>query len=250
MDRDEKGKPLTRPKVFDIDLSVCMQCGICVEVCPFESIKMDCDFEYAKYDRFEPFVARLSDLLKPNEYYQKIKPNEAAVVDAKLKADAEKKAAKKAASAVAPKPVAPPSAKLPSDVLTDVEKAAWLKAYQEPLGIGPITWPPVPAAKKAASPVVAATTPVETSAAAGGDWPWHDQSLDLKQRLELARDRSLADKLMAAMAQTDCHACGYDCRGYADAIAAGGNADLTLCVPGEEETTAMLEKLLKEAGKT
>jgi NADH-quinone oxidoreductase subunit I len=113
MDRDEKGKPLQRPKVFDIDISVCMQCQICVEVCPFESIKMDNDYEQSQYGRFGELVMRLPDLLKSNEYYHKIKPTEAAAVDAKLKEEAEAKAAKKAAAAAAakaaaPKPPAPP----------------------------------------------------------------------------------------------------------------------------------------------
>jgi sulfite reductase (NADPH) flavoprotein alpha-component len=54
---------------------------------------------------------------------------------------------------------------------------------------------------------------------------------------------------MAAMAQTDCHACGYDCRGYADAIATGAESDLSLCLPGEAETVNMLKKLMEEAGK-
>jgi len=51
------------------------------------------------------------------------------------------------------------------------------------------------------------------------------------------------------MAQTDCRACGYDCRGYADAVAGGAEKDLSLCLPGEVETQQMLEKLMKEAGK-
>ena len=38
---DYMGKPQFYPKVFDIDISVCMSCQICVEVCPFEAIKMD-----------------------------------------------------------------------------------------------------------------------------------------------------------------------------------------------------------------
>ena len=120
MDRDEKGKPLQRPKVFDIDISVCMQCQICVEVCPFESIKMDNDYEKSQYGRFKELVLRLPDLLKSNEYYHKIKPTEATQVDAKLKAEAEEKAAKKAAAAAAaaakaaaaaaaPKPSPPPA---------------------------------------------------------------------------------------------------------------------------------------------
>src|SRR5437867_2254391 len=104
MDRDEKGKPLQRPKVFDIDISVCMQCQICVEVCPFDAIKMDNDYEKSQYGRFGDLVERLPDLLKSNEYYNKIKPTEAKAVDAKLKADAAKKAKK---AAPAPKPAAP-----------------------------------------------------------------------------------------------------------------------------------------------
>src|SRR5208283_2502170 len=105
MDRDEKGKPKQRPKVFDIDLSVCMQCQICVEVCPFEAIKMDNDYEKSQYGRFDELVDHLPELLKSNEYYNKIKPTEATAVDAKLKLEKEKKA-KKAAPAAA-KPAAP-----------------------------------------------------------------------------------------------------------------------------------------------
>jgi sulfite reductase (NADPH) flavoprotein alpha-component len=51
------------------------------------------------------------------------------------------------------------------------------------------------------------------------------------------------------MAQTDCGACGWDCEGYAHAIATGETADITLCVPGEEETLDMLKQLMTEAGK-
>ena len=35
---DYMGKPQFYPKTFDIDISVCMSCQICVEVCPFEAI--------------------------------------------------------------------------------------------------------------------------------------------------------------------------------------------------------------------
>ncbi len=46
------GKPQFYPARFDIDISVCMSCQICVEVCPFEAIKMDTEFELATDDRF------------------------------------------------------------------------------------------------------------------------------------------------------------------------------------------------------
>jgi sulfite reductase (NADPH) flavoprotein alpha-component len=65
--------------------------------------------------------------------------------------------------------------------------------------------------------------------------------------MKMAVAGSLKDKLFAAMAQTDCTACGWDCEGYAAAIASGETSDLTLCVPGEEETESMLKKLMAEA---
>jgi NADH-quinone oxidoreductase subunit I len=110
MDRDEKGKPKQRPRIFDIDISVCMQCQICVEVCPFEAIKMDVDFEKARYDRFDDLMEHLDNLLKPNSYYHKIHPTEATTVDARLEEERKKKAAKKAAAAA---PAAKPAAAAP-----------------------------------------------------------------------------------------------------------------------------------------
>jgi len=35
---------------FDIDFSLCMYCGICVEVCPFDALYWSPEFEYAEYD--------------------------------------------------------------------------------------------------------------------------------------------------------------------------------------------------------
>jgi NADH-quinone oxidoreductase subunit I len=246
MDRDEKGKPQQRPKVFDIDISVCMQCQICVEVCPFEAIKMDNDYEKSKYGRFEDLVERLPDLLKPNEYYHKVKPTEATAVDAKLKTEAEKKAKKVAPAAKPAAPAAKPAAPagriaIPEDAPFTPEQREWLGKF---LTTAPVGTAPAPAKPAAEAPAEA--TPAEAPA---GDWPWHDPGLAMPQRMDLAKDKSFADKLMAAMAQTDCHACGYDCRGYADAIASGAEKDLSLCLPGEAETENELKELMKEAGK-
>jgi NADH-quinone oxidoreductase subunit I len=100
------GKPQFYPKVFDIDISVCMSCQICVEVCPFEAIKMDKDFELSKRERFDSLLLRREQLSKSNEYYHKIHPIEAAAVDKNLAdaaaaAEAKKKAAAEAAAKVA-----------------------------------------------------------------------------------------------------------------------------------------------------
>ncbi|HUJ11103.1 MAG TPA: 4Fe-4S dicluster domain-containing protein [Verrucomicrobiae bacterium] len=264
MDRDEKGKPQQRPKVFDLDISVCMQCQICVEVCPFDAIKMDNDYEKAQYGRFTELVERLPDLLKSNGYYHKIKPTEATAVDARLKEAAEKKA-KKAAPAAKPAPAAgtaaatktPATAKtapaatakakieIPPDAPFTPEQREWLGKFLSTVSVGAA---PAPASSKAPA-AAALATDVAATAVPTADAPWHDPALGIQQRLDLAKSKPLADKLMAAMAQTDCHACGYDCRGYADAIASGAEEDLSLCLPGEAETQQMLEKLTKEAGK-
>ena len=84
--RDERGKLVKHPRVFDIDLSICMNCGICAEVCPFDSIKMDAVYELAAPDRFAPLVCHKHQLAKSNDYYHSIKPTEAAAVDAALAA--------------------------------------------------------------------------------------------------------------------------------------------------------------------
>ena len=106
--RDEKGKPQKHPQVFDIDISVCMSCQICVEVCPFDAIKMDQVFELSRFDRFDSLLLKKPDLARSNEYYHSIHPTEASEVDARLaeeKAKAEAaKAAKAAAAAASPAP--------------------------------------------------------------------------------------------------------------------------------------------------
>jgi NADH-quinone oxidoreductase subunit I len=113
---DYVGKLQFQPKIFDIDISVCMSCQICVEVCPFEAIKMDVEYELSTHDRFAQLLLHKNQLAKPNEYYEKIHPSEAAEVDARLlaekvkaeakaKADAEAKAAAAAKAATAAKTV-------------------------------------------------------------------------------------------------------------------------------------------------
>lgn len=35
---------------FDVDFSLCLYCGICVEVCPFDALEWSTEFEYAELD--------------------------------------------------------------------------------------------------------------------------------------------------------------------------------------------------------
>ena len=65
--------------------------------------------------------------------------------------------------------------------------------------------------------------------------------------MDLAQSGTLKDKLFAAMAQTDCTACGWDCEGYAAALASGETKDITLCVPGEQETESKINHLIESS---
>jgi NADH-quinone oxidoreductase subunit I len=95
--RDEQDRPLKAhgrayPNTFDIDTSICMSCRICVDVCPFDAIEMDNQYEMAAGERAKGMLFTKDALLKSNEYFQRIKPTEAAVVDQRLAAKSAKKA--------------------------------------------------------------------------------------------------------------------------------------------------------------
>jgi NADH-quinone oxidoreductase subunit I len=102
LERDKQGKPQKYPRVFDIDISVCMSCQICVEVCPFDAIKMDTEYELSCSNRFGGLLLHKSDLAKSNQYYHRIHAVEAREADARLKEERARAAAKS-------KPAKPPA---------------------------------------------------------------------------------------------------------------------------------------------
>lgn len=79
---------------------------------------------------------------------------------------------------------------------------------------------------------------------AAQDFPWHDPTLALDERMQLAEGRPFERRLMAAMGQLDCGQCGYLCRTYAEAIARSEEKSLSKCVPGGRETQRMLKQLI------
>jgi hypothetical protein len=109
----------------------------------------------------------------------------------------------------------------------------------------PVPTPEAKEIKAAAEPEVVPDSGASETA------PFHREDLTLPERMTMAQEMGggFETKLFAAMAQTDCGACGWDCEGYAKAIATGETLDITLCVPGEEETLDMLKQLMTEAGK-
>ncbi len=125
---------------------------------------------------------------------------------------------------------------LPDNAPFDEEQRAWLNGYIAALLTASGDDSATDAGQAEASSAAANDAP---------DEPWHDPSLSLDQRMELAQGRSLAERLMAATANEDCGACGYDCRGYAEALAAGTETDTTLCSPGGNDTRKQLKAILK-----
>jgi formate hydrogenlyase subunit 6/NADH:ubiquinone oxidoreductase subunit I len=61
-----------------------------VDVCPFEAIEMDNAHEISNDNRFQAMWYTKEQLLKSAEYFQTIKPTEAAEVDQRLAAKAAK----------------------------------------------------------------------------------------------------------------------------------------------------------------
>lgn len=132
---------------------------------------------------------------------------------------------------------------IPETAPFSAEQRAWLNGFFAGLfGAGGAPFP--------AGEVVAAggvTPGGAVPAAETEDAPWHDPALSLAERLQQAEGRALPQRLMAAMAQLDCGQCGYLCRSYAEAIAAGTEASTARCVPGGRETARKLKELLAEA---
>jgi sulfite reductase (NADPH) flavoprotein alpha-component len=88
-------------------------------------------------------------------------------------------------------------------------------------------------------------TTASSSLAEEESFPWHDSNLRIDERMELAKEKPIERRLMAAMAQLDCGSCGYLCKTYAEAIASGQEKNHTLCSPGGKETKQMVKLILK-----
>jgi len=123
-----------------------------------------------------------------------------------------------------------PTPLIPDSAPFSAEQRAWLNGFLAGLYGG------------AASGGAAAAAPEPEE-----EFPWHDPALGLEERLAMAAGKPVSRRYMAAMAQLDCGQCGYVCQTYAEAIAAGTEGSLALCVPGGRATQKALKALQAEA---
>ena len=142
------------------------------------------------------------------------------------------------------RPVAAPAVPvLPDTAPFNTAQRAWLNGFFAGLlgGDGGGATAAAPTAAEAAAPAGAvAPVPVKLEE----DHPWHDPALPMAERMKLAEGKPRDLAMMAAMAQLDCGACGYQCRTYAEALDRGEEGDATRCSPGGSETAKKLKELL------
>ncbi len=88
----ETGKPIPVAEEFIIEYDACMSCGLCAEVCPFDSIKMDHFYELSTDDH-PSLTMRKADLVRPVSYYRSIAPTmwDAVEANANKKLEGSKK---------------------------------------------------------------------------------------------------------------------------------------------------------------
>jgi sulfite reductase (NADPH) flavoprotein alpha-component len=148
---------------------------------------------------------------------------------------------------IAPRPPIPEL--IPESAPFTLEQRTWLNGFFAGLlsldgaGIKPLS-----AAESAAlmPSLPGMVAPTGNGDGDDGEAPWHDQTLPLPERMNLAQGRPLRRRMMAAMAQQDCGQCGYNCQDYSEALFSKKEARLNLCVPGGKETARMLKTLHQE----
>ncbi|MDA8744591.1 sulfite reductase subunit alpha [Rubripirellula amarantea] len=133
---------------------------------------------------------------------------------------------------------------IPSSAPFNEEQRAWLNGFFA----GMMGIQPGMDAGTALATAGVATESIGEDSEEDDDFPWHDSTLPIVERMEMAEGKPLKRKLMAAMAQLNCGSCGYLCQTYAEAIESGAESNVTLCSPGGKETKQMIKQLLKEGG--
>jgi NADH-quinone oxidoreductase subunit I len=182
----EGGRARTRNILdrFAIDFALCMYCGICVEVCPFDALHWSPEFEYAE-SQIEKLTHEMDTLRTWAYSVPAPDPLEQGAVEPK-----EVESARKAREAVAAKAAAA------------AEQAAAAAQPAPAAAAAPAAATPAPAAPAAAAPAattgVAGEAPPAAPAAAAGAGTTTAAARPADVEVEPGIDQATYDRLLAA----------------------------------------------------
>jgi formate hydrogenlyase subunit 6/NADH:ubiquinone oxidoreductase subunit I len=180
-----KGRSMKVLDRFAIDYALCMYCGICVEVCPFDALFWSPEFEYAEYD----IVELTHEKEKLEEWTYTVLPppfiEDGAEVRAEEPSVAPDTAGLAAAYAAAPSAGPAPAAASP--------------AAAAPPVAAPVAAAPAPAEAAAAAPVAAAPAPAEAAAAAPAAPVGQAPSPAPAEHAEVALDQETFERVLAEL---------------------------------------------------
>jgi NADH-quinone oxidoreductase subunit I len=139
---------------FAIDYALCMYCGICVEVCPFDALFWSPEFEYAEYDIVE--MIHEKDRLEEWTYHVKPPPElelgaeppeeEVEAPSVQTGGGEDVGARPPAADQLAAAGASPPEQAGPARGAPETPAPAAAPAGQPPVDVGPGTGSPAPTA--------------------------------------------------------------------------------------------------------
>jgi len=158
----EGGRARTRNMLdrFAIDFALCMYCGICVEVCPFDALHWSPEFEYAEYAH-EPLTHEMDRLREWAYTVPAPDPLEEGAVEPK-----EVEAARKAQEAARAKAAA--AAEAQAQAAADAQAQAAADAQAQAAAA---EQPPPAAAAPAGAPTAAGPAPARAAGAPAASAP-------------------------------------------------------------------------------
>jgi NADH-quinone oxidoreductase subunit I len=163
-----KGRSMKVLDRFAIDYALCMYCGICVEVCPFDALFWSPEFEYAEYDIVE--LTHEKEKLEEWTY------------------------------TVLPPPFIEDGAEVPAEVTTEAPDTAGLAAAYAAApsaGPAPAAAPPAGAPVAVGAPAGAAAAPAEAPAAGSAAAPVPAPAP--AEHAEVALDQETFERVLAEL---------------------------------------------------
>jgi len=161
-----KGRSMKVLDRFAIDYALCMYCGICVEVCPFDALFWSPEFEYAEYDIVE--LTHEKEKLEEWTY------------------------------TVLPPPFIEDGAEVPPEEPSVAPEMAGLAAAPS-AGPAPAAASPVSAQVTVGAPAVTVAAPAEAAASGEGAAPAKAAAAAPAEHADVAMDQETFDRVLAEL---------------------------------------------------